>query len=421
MSSYDIIIILCGLVIFSYLFDIFAKKTKVPAVLLLLATGVGLKFLSDALGFRSIDFSTVLPILGTFGLILIVLEGALELHFTADKKKVILKSLLASLVLLVITSVAIGFFIQYITDAPFKTCLINAVPYGTISSAIAIPSVANLVDSKKEFIVYESTFSDILGIMLFNFLLYNEKVSAFSFVDLTLETLLLLLLSGLFCFFLLYLLGRITHHIKFFLILAILVLIYAVGKQFHLSTLIIVLIFGLFLNNTSLLDFKWFKRYFDYPKFDKDLAQLQVLTAESAFLIRTFFFVVFGFTMELTELANIPVLANGLGTIAIIYGLRWIYLRFFNKGGLTPEVFISPRGLISILLFYSIPTNERLWGIGSGLLLFVILATSLIMTYGLMRMKVLPEGGLGLEFTELEDIDPEPTTKLPLKPIDDND
>ncbi len=394
MSSYEIIILLCGLVIFSYLFDIFAKKTKVPAVLLLLATGVLLKLLADAFHFPGIDFSIILPVIGTIGLILIVLEGALELHFTPEKKKVILKSFGAAFFLLVLSSMLIGWFFVYITGAPFKTCLLNAVPYGTISSAIAIPSVANLMTSKKEFIVYESTFSDILGIMLFNFLVYNKQVSAGSFLELAAETVLILALATVFSFFLLYLLGRIQHHIKFFLILAILVLIYAVGKQFHLSTLIIILIFGLFLNNTQLFNFEWFKKFFVYPNFEKDLIQLHILTAESAFLIRTFFFVVFGFTMELSHLTDLPTIANGLGTIAVIYALRLAYLRIVAKVALKPEVFISPRGLISILLFFSIPETERLWGIGSGLLLFVILATSLIMTYGLIRVKALPDGGM---------------------------
>ncbi len=390
MSTYAIIILLSGLVIFSYLFDLFAKRTKVPAVLLLLATGVGLKLIANAFHFEGIDFSKVLPLLGTIGLILIVLEGALELHFTPDKMQVILKSLGAAFVLLVVSSLLIGWLFVYITDAPFKTCLLNAVPYGTISSAIAIPSVANLIASKKEFIVYESTFSDILGIMLFNFLLYNEEVSAGSFLGLTMETVLILTLATGFSFFLLYLLSRIQHHIKFFLILAILMLIYAVGKQFHLSTLIIILIFGLFLNNTQLFDFEWFKKLFAYPSFDKDLEQLHILTAESAFLIRTFFFVIFGFTMEFGYLADVPTVVNGLAAVLIIYILRWCYLRFFAKIDLNPEVFISPRGLISILLFFSIPDSERLLGIGSGLLLCVILATSLVMTFGLVRVKALP-------------------------------
>lgn len=390
MSTYAIIILLSGLVIFSYLFDLFAKRTKVPAVLLLLATGVGLKLIADAFHFEGIDFSEVLPLLGTIGLILIVLEGALELHFTPDKMQVILKSLGAAFVLLVVSSLLIGWLFVYITDAPFKTCLLNAVPYGTISSAIAIPSVANLIATKKEFIVYESTFSDILGIILFNFLFYNEEVSAVSFLSLTMETVLILVLAAGFSFFLLYLLSRIQHHIKFFLILAILMLIYAVGKQFHLSTLIIILIFGLFLNNTQLFDFDWFKKLFAYPSFDKDLEQLHILTAESAFLIRTFFFVVFGFSMELGYLTDVPTVVNGLAAVTIVYVLRWCYLRFFAKIDLNPEVFISPRGLISILLFYSIPDSERLLGIGSGLLLCVILATSLVMTFGLIRVKALP-------------------------------
>lgn len=387
MSTYQILTLLCGLVIFSYLFDIFSRKTKVPAVLLLLATGVVLRLVADAFQIRGIDFSQVLPLLGTIGLILIVLEGALELHYTPEKKKVILRSLGAAFFLLVGSSVAIGGLFFYVTGAPFKVCLLNAIPYSTISSAIAIPSVANLVNHKKEFIVYESTFSDILGIMFFNFLLANEKINFSAFLGLTLETMLVLVLAAAFCLALLYLLRRIGHHIKFFLIIALLVLIYAVGKQYHLSTLIIILAFGLFLNNTQLFEFEGFKKMFYYESFENDLKQLHQLTAESAFLIRTFFFIVFGFTMELSGLANLPIVANGLAAVGIIYLLRWAYLRFVAKVELTPELFVTPRGLISILLFFGLPESAKLIGIDSSLLLFTILATGLVMTFGLLRVK----------------------------------
>lgn len=387
MSTYEILILLSGLVVFSYLFDIFSRKTKVPAVLLLLAMGVGLRLLADAFNFKGIDFSTILPVLGTIGLIMIVLEGALELHYTPEKKKVILQSLGAAFFLLVGTALAIGGLFVYVTGAPFQTCLLNAIPYSTISSAIAIPSVANLLAHKKEFIVYESTFSDILGIMFFNFLVTNEQIDAGAFLGLTLETVLVLLLAAAFCVALLYLLKRIDHHIKFFLILALLVLIYAVGKQYHLSTLIIVLAFGLFLNNTQLFDFEWFKKTFTYPDFEKDLQQLYLLTAESAFLIRTFFFIVFGYTMQLGGLTNLPIIGNGFAAIGIIYLLRWAYLRWVAKTELTPELFVTPRGLISILLFFSLPESAKLLGVDSSLLLFVILATGIIMTFGLLRSR----------------------------------
>jgi hypothetical protein len=41
-----------------------------------------------------------------------------------------------------------------------------------------------------------------------------------------------------------------------------------------------------------------------------------------------------------------------------------------------------PRGLITILLFYSIPSSFRLQQFNEGILLFIILATGLIMTAG---------------------------------------
>ncbi|MBK8567263.1 MAG: sodium:proton antiporter [Saprospiraceae bacterium] len=385
MGTYPILMLLCGLVIFSYLFDIFSRKTKVPSVLLLLATGVGLQLLANAFQLKIVDFGKVLPLLGTIGLILIVLEGALELRYTKEKKRVILQSLGASFFLLLGSSLAIGWLFQYVTDAPFKTCLLNAIPFSTISSAIAIPSVANLAEKKKEFIVYESTFSDILGIMFFNFMTANEEISLGSFVGLTIETVLVLLLAAAFCFALLYLLKRIDHHIKFFLIIALLVLIYAIGKHYHLSTLIIILVFGLFLNNTQIFDFEWFRKRFQYADFNKDLGQLHLLTGESAFLIRTFFFIVFGFTMQLDGLKNLATIGNGLATVGIIYLMRWAYLKFVARVELNPELYVSPRGLISILLFFSLPTSAKLGGIDSSLLLFAILATGLVMTYGLVR------------------------------------
>jgi NhaP-type Na+/H+ or K+/H+ antiporter len=213
----------------------------------------------------------------------------------------------------------------------------------------------------------------------------NEEISLGSFVGLTIETVLVLLLAAGFCFALLYLLKRIDHHIKFFLIIALLVLIYAIGKHYHLSTLIIILVFGLFLNNTQIFDFEWFRKRFQYADFNKDLGQLHLLTGESAFLIRTFFFIVFGFTMQLDGLKNLATIGNGLATVGIIYLLRWAYLKFVARVELNPELYVSPRGLISILLFFSLPTSAKLVGIDGSLLLFAILATGLVMTYGLVR------------------------------------
>jgi hypothetical protein len=52
---------------------------------------------------------------------------------------------------------------------------------------------------------------------------------------------------------------------------------------------------------------------------------------------------------------------------------------------------MAPRGLITILLFYSIPAELQLPGFDRGLLLYVILASNLYMAWGMVRNRSLSE------------------------------
>ena len=76
MNTVSILFALPLLVIFSYLFDAFARKTKFPAVILLLLTGVLIRVITSANGYEDFEFlNDLIPVLGTIGLILIVLEA----------------------------------------------------------------------------------------------------------------------------------------------------------------------------------------------------------------------------------------------------------------------------------------------------------------------------------------------------------
>lgn len=387
MSVEVTLIVLSGLVIFSYLFDLIAKQFKIPSVILLLLSGIGLRYLATWLELPVPNFEPILPLVGTIGLILIVLEGALELKLEREKSGLIKRSLASAFFILIITTTCIAFFYQYLTGTDLRTCFLNAVPLGIISSAIAIPSAGTLPGNRKDFIIYESSLSDIFGIILFNFLTANTTITGMSFVRLGWQTILILVLSAAFCLVLLYLLKRITHHLKFFLIIAVLILVYAIGKYYHLPTLVIVLAFGLFLNNLHWIRMAWFKTIFKYDNFYKDFNQLNQLSGESAFIVRTFFFLIFGFTLNVSSLLNLSVLINGGIVVAIIYLVRIVYQRFFVPQATAAEYFLSPRGLISILLFFSIPESQKISGIENSLLFFVILATSLIMTFGLISVR----------------------------------
>ncbi len=398
MNPYFVLILLSVLVIFSYLFDMVSRRTRIPSVLLLLVLGSILRYVSIYLNLPIYKFTTMLPLLGTVGLILIVFEGALELKFEASKAKLIRSTFIAALFLLCATSICIAGLFYYFLDAPFQQCLLNAIPFSVISSAIAIPSVTTLFMEKKEFIIYESSFSDILGIMLFNLILVNETFDGGMIGDFGLQILIVSVLSLISCFGFLYIMGRMKHHVKFFLIISALILVYAVGKQFHLSTLVVVLAFGLFLENSELIAkrlaviplLKKVESMMIYPTLRTDLKGLHQLTAESAFLLRTFFFLVFGYSLEIGELMQTPVFFFGCLILLVVYLLRWVYLSVIVKAHLWPELVISPRGLISVLLFLSIPTEKLMGPFMSGLLLFIILTSGILMTVGLLATGKIP-------------------------------
>lgn len=387
MTTYTTLIILSGLVIFSYLFDLIAGKTKIPSVILLLFLGIGIRLGVDYFGLHKINFTTILPALGTLGLILIVFEGALELKYSKNKNAVIRKSFISALSILLLTSCLITYAFYYISGESIYKCFVNAIPFCVVSSAIAIPSASGISKEKKEFIIYESSFSDILTVVLFNFMISNDHINVSAFAKLGAELGIILLVAIGSCLLLLYLIGRLTHHIKSFLIISILILVYSIGQSFHLSSLIIVLALGLFLNNAGQIRLGWFRKYFIYPTLGYDIKQLFQLSAESAFIMRTFFFIIFGYTMDVYQLQSWAVIINGGLVLLLIYLVRYVYLKLVLKSGLMPELVIIPRGLISVLLFYNIPASIKIPALGTSLLFVVILGTSIIMSLGLLGTK----------------------------------
>ena len=168
MDVSSILIVLPLLIIFSYLFDIFARRTKFPSVILLVLTGIIARFISSYYGYDNFQFlDSLVPVLGTIGLILIVLEAALELEIKKEKTEIIVKGFLAAFVILVINIILVSLFFENVIGLSYPNSVIYAIPLSIISSAVAIPSATGLITKNKEFVVYESTFSDILGIMIF--------------------------------------------------------------------------------------------------------------------------------------------------------------------------------------------------------------------------------------------------------------
>ncbi len=387
LNTNNILIALSVLIILSYLFNIISRYIKIPSVILLLATGIGLQFLGDAFKFQLNNTFVLLDFFGTIGLIMIVLEGSLDLEVTRKKIPLVGKSILSSVLVLAATGGLIYVILHNHLGMPFRNSLIYCIPLGIISSAIAIPSVTHLTEEKKEFIIYESTFSDIIGIMVFNFAILDNAFSSDSFKDFFLNLLYIIIISFISSALLVLMLNRITSHIKSFLIFAILILVYSVGKMFNLPSLLLILTFGMMLNNNRYFVKGKLANILHIEKMSLVTAELKLLTAESAFLVRTFFFILFGYTMNLQLLLVPEVIITGSAIIASILLARYIFLRFISKVHVIPELFVAPRGLVTVVLFYSIPAGFISPAFNLGILYYVIIVSSLIMMLGLMFTK----------------------------------
>ncbi|MBK9107379.1 MAG: cation:proton antiporter [Saprospiraceae bacterium] len=169
-----VLIVICISLLLAYVVEISSRTTKVPSVLFLLALGYCLNQI--CLGFNILmpNMEAILPGLGTVGLILIVLEGSLELELKKEKFQFIKKSLVSAIVPMIISMVLISVVFVYATKEDLLKCILNSIPLCVISSAIAIPASKFLNKPDKEFVIYESSLSDILGVLFFNFFLINQ-------------------------------------------------------------------------------------------------------------------------------------------------------------------------------------------------------------------------------------------------------
>jgi potassium/hydrogen antiporter len=381
-----IIITLSTLLLLAYLFDITSPLTKIPSVILLLVLGWAARQSLDFFEFEIPNLAQLLPLFGTIGLVLIVMEGALELELNKSKIGLLQKSIfMAVLPMLALIFIFAGFF-YYMDQGDFKVCVINAIPFCVISSAIAIPSVRNLMPFNREFIVYESSLSDIFGVLVFNFMLQNSLINMAAFGLFSLQLIIIIAVSFVSVLSLSFLLGRINHHITYSPIILLVLLIYALSKYFHLPGLLFILVFGLFLGNLDeLKQFKWIDK-FKPGKLDNEVRKFKEFTIEATFIIRALFFILFGFLMDTAEMINMTTLPWALAIVLTILVVRYISLKLTGLPP-SPLLFVAPRGLITILLFLGILPSLSIPMVNNSLVIQTIILSVLAMMFGLLGAK----------------------------------
>lgn len=371
------ILVASGMLLLAYAVEHFGRHFRLPSVVLLIVTGLVARQVLQA---ADLHYHTMVepmvPILGTLGLILIVLEGALDLSVTRERRGLIITAAAASLLGFLASLGAFVLMFGYLLDFPYSTAMLVAIPFAVISSAVAIPSAAGLPAAPREFVVYESSLSDILGVLVFYaWLSADGSLGGFA-ADLLgggAISLVAALLAALALFFFI---NQIVGHVRFLPLLAGLVFLYAIGKALHLSPLIVVLVCGLIINNPHLVTWHAKLRDIKNEGYEETLREFKGLVAELTFATKSFFFLLLGYWTDVTSMLSIEAWLIAIAGIAFVLASRGLILTVLRQRAIAQLVWIAPRGLITVLLFLSARETGSLGAFPFGAVMLVVLITS---------------------------------------------
>ena len=384
MNTYLFLIVFCLILIGSFFFNYLQKKLHISAVILLLLSGVILQLALPTLSISD----AYLKIFGTLGLLIIVLEAVVDLEVHGHNYKLFLMALCVSIVIVVLTSalIAWGFMLAY--NLSLHAAVIYAIPLSIVSSAIVIPSLSNLEGVTKEFLILESIFSDIIGVLLFNFLISSNEIDLVNISKFSINFTFMLIISLITTIVLGIALSRDKIKNLHILILAVLILTYSIAKWFHLSALLLILIFGVFLRNLPMIlntrfGMRCLGNYLNHVTIHKNLHSMQDLIEDLGFIVRSIFFVLLGYSIKLSSLISLKVILLGFMVVVITYAIRCAILHRSFTSNVVLATTMAPRGLITVLLFFQIPNELQSQLFDEGITFFVVIASTLVMSGGL--------------------------------------
>ena len=370
------ILVASALLLFAYLLDIAGRRFRLPSVVLLIVTGLVARQVLDRMELHLRWVDPVVPIVGTLGLILIVLEGALDLSLRRDRARMIARSLGSAFAGFVACVAAFAMIFHFGLGLPVPSATLAAIPFSVISSAVAIPSAAGLDEHTREFVIYESAVSDIVGVLVFYaWLESNGSIAAFA-GSLFGGGAISLVAAAAAAVGLLYLINRVDGHVRFLPLLAGLVFLYAIGKVLHLSPLIVILVCGLVINNPHLVHFHPKLRALHNDDYAQTLKEFKGLVAELTFATKSFFFLLLGYWTDVRTMLSVEAWLVATAGIALILATRWMILKGLRQSDVERLVWIAPRGLITVLLFLSADNSGKIDGFPFGAVMLIVLATA---------------------------------------------
>ncbi|MDA3944635.1 MAG: cation:proton antiporter [Bacteroidetes bacterium] len=381
-----------GLLVFlAHVFaEVFSRK-RVPDVLLLIIIGL---IIGPVLNIVNTEhLGLVGPVFTTITLVTILFEGGTELRFDSLRHSLRGTSLLTNLNFFS-SMIVIGLLGWLILGfPPLVSFMLGAIVGGT-SSAVVIPLVRQLKisNNSRTILILESAFSDVLCIIFalaFMEAMQLGQIQVGTTIGQILASFILASIMGLVgAFFWSVILHRIRN-IKnsIFTTPAFVFIIYGLSEMLGYSGAISALAFGIGLANTDLIKGTALSKYFT-KKPDSLNETERILFGEAVFLLKTFFFVYIGISVQISEW--IPLLI-GFAITVVLFLLRIPVVRvsmpiskdIHDKTDLMYMSTMIPKGLAAAVLA-TIPLQQGIEGgeliknIVFSVILFSIVFTSVL-------------------------------------------
>ncbi len=384
------VIVFVGVLIFlAHLFTAIFSRTRVPDVLWLIIIGI---CIGPILGLVSpTEFGTAGAILTTVTLIIILFESGTALEL------VTLRSAVGGAMALATTSfflsmLAVAGFTLWLTDLELIPAFILGAIVGSISEAIVIPLVKQLRMRKdsQTMLSIESSVNDVLSIVITLALIEAYKLGEFQIAAVTGNVIASFLVAIVFgvvgAFIWSRFLNRI-HAIKntMFTTAAFVFVIFGIVEILGFNGAIAALAFGITIGNVESIRFYVFRK----PQANEPMGLSQTERAffsEVAFLLKTFFFVYLGISLELISgwLIQLAVILTVLVFILRIPAVKVTVNKSIPVKDASIMAIMVPKGLAAAVLA-SIPFQQGVIGgeliknVTYGVVLLSIVMTSLLL------------------------------------------
>jgi len=384
-----LVIAFIGALVFgAHLFVAMFSKTRVPDVLLLIVIGLFLGPVSHLV--RPQQFGSVGPVFTTVTLVFLLFESGTELQL-GTLRDVLHGSFLLSVLNFVATTAVVALAAWKIAHlSPVIAILLGAILGGT-SPAVVIPIAAQLKMGRHSSAVLflESAISDVISIVLALALLdglHAGNISIGKIIGSLLGSFLLAsVLGACGAIFWSNLLSRVRNlQNGMFTTAAFVFLIFGVAEVLGYSGAIAALVFGIGLGNVAWHGAILSKRFPSLAPVGLNHREKSFF-AEIVFLLKTFFFVYIGLSIQFRNLSYI---VFGLSITALLFVVRIPIARFgVNKS--TPRkdaarmAAMAPKGLAaavlaSLPLQQGLPGGDFIQNTAYSVVLFSILLTSVL-------------------------------------------